>query len=89
MKRPVSCRSRAAGRALILIAVPVVGLTRIYAGAHLPLDIAGGAALGLAVDAAVALAGRPERPTLATAQANGPAIRGRAALASILGPAQH
>lgn len=43
------------GRALVLIAVPVVGLTRIYAGAHLPLDVAGGAALGLAVDAAVSL----------------------------------
>jgi hypothetical protein len=43
------------GRALILIAVPAVGLTRIYTGAHLPLDIAGGAALGLAVEAAVTL----------------------------------
>jgi undecaprenyl-diphosphatase len=52
-----------AGRALVLIAVPVVGLTRIYAGAHLPLDVAGGAALGLAIDAAVAVAGRPERRT--------------------------
>ncbi len=41
------------GRALVLIAVPVVGLTRIYAGAHLPLDIAGGTALGLTVEAAV------------------------------------
>lgn len=41
------------GRALVLIAVPAVGLTRIYTGAHLPLDIAGGAALGLAVEAAV------------------------------------
>jgi membrane-associated phospholipid phosphatase len=48
------------GRALVLIAVPAVGLTRVYAGAHLPLDIAGGTALGLAVDAAVTLAaGRP------------------------------
>jgi membrane-associated phospholipid phosphatase len=44
------------GRALVLIAVPAVGLTRIYTGAHLPLDIAGGTALGLAVDAAVSLA---------------------------------
>ena len=34
------------GRALTLAAVPVVGLTRIYVGAHLPLDVAGGAALG-------------------------------------------
>jgi glycosyltransferase 2 family protein len=43
------------GRALVLSAVPAVGLTRVYVGAHLPLDVAGGAALGLAVDAAVSL----------------------------------
>jgi len=45
-----------AGRALALGAIPAVGLTRVYVGAHLPLDIAGGAALGLAVEAAVRLA---------------------------------
>jgi glycosyltransferase 2 family protein len=45
-----------AGRALTVTAVPVVGLTRVYVGAHLPLDIAGGAALGLAAEAAVSLA---------------------------------
>jgi membrane-associated phospholipid phosphatase len=45
-----------AGRALTLTAVPLVGLTRLYVGAHLPLDIAGGAALGLAADAAAGLA---------------------------------
>jgi membrane-associated phospholipid phosphatase len=44
------------GRALALSTVPVVGLTRVYVGAHLPLDVAGGAALGLAVEAAVRLA---------------------------------
>jgi undecaprenyl-diphosphatase len=43
-------------RALILSAVPVVGLTRVYVGAHLPLDVVGGAALGAAVEAAVRLA---------------------------------
>jgi membrane-associated phospholipid phosphatase len=43
------------GRALTLTAVPLVGLTRLYVGAHLPLDIAGGAALGLAADAAAGL----------------------------------
>jgi membrane-associated phospholipid phosphatase len=44
------------GRALTLAAVPVVGLTRIYVGAHLPLDVAGGAALGVVIDAALSLA---------------------------------
>ena len=44
-----------AARALTLTAMPVVGLTRLYVGAHLPLDIAGGAALGLAADAAAGL----------------------------------
>jgi glycosyltransferase 2 family protein len=43
------------GRTFALAAMPVVGLSRMYVGAHLPLDIAGGAALGLAVDAAVVL----------------------------------
>jgi undecaprenyl-diphosphatase len=33
------------------VAVPVVGLCRIYVGAHLPLDVLGGVALGVAVDA--------------------------------------
>jgi glycosyltransferase 2 family protein len=44
------------GRALAATAIPVVGLTRVYVGAHLPLDIAGGAALGLVVEALVSLA---------------------------------
>jgi len=48
-----------AGRALTLIAIPAVGLTRIYVGAHLPLDILGGAALGLAVDAVLTLVATP------------------------------
>ena len=47
------------GRAVVAAAVPIVGLSRIYVGAHLPLDVAGGAGLGLAVGAAVALVRRP------------------------------
>ena len=47
--------------ALILTAMPLVGLTRLYVGAHLPLDIAGGAALGLAAGAAADLALPPGR----------------------------
>jgi len=40
-----------AGRMATLVAVPAVGLCRIYVGAHLPLDVLGGAAMGLAVEA--------------------------------------
>jgi glycosyltransferase 2 family protein len=46
------------GRALTLSVIPFVGLTRVYVGAHFPLDIAGGAALGLAVNAAASAAVR-------------------------------
>ncbi|MCA1657062.1 MAG: phosphatase PAP2 family protein, partial [Actinobacteria bacterium] len=52
-------RLRGPGRAAVLAAVPVVGLCRIYVGAHLPLDVLGGAALGLAIDGALGVwAGR-------------------------------
>jgi glycosyltransferase 2 family protein len=47
-----------ASRAVTLSAAPIVGLTRIYVGAHLPLDVAGGAALGFAIEAALALGRR-------------------------------
>ena len=43
------------GRAAVLAAMPTVGLARIYVGAHLPLDVVGGAALGLAVDGLLGL----------------------------------
>jgi membrane-associated phospholipid phosphatase len=44
---------RTPARGAIVAAVPAVGLCRMYVGAHLPLDVVGGAALGLAVDAVV------------------------------------
>ena len=43
-----------ARRAAIAGAI-TVGLTRVYIGAHLPLDVLGGVALGVAVEAAVEL----------------------------------
>ena len=55
------------GRAVVAAVVPVVGLSRIYVGAHLPLDVAGGAGLGLAVEAAVALAAARRRGAESTA----------------------
>lgn len=55
------------GRAAIAALAPIVGLSRIYVGAHLPLDVAGGAALGLTVDAAVALLQHPSGRRSSTA----------------------
>ncbi len=49
-------------RRVALAAVPLVGLSRIYVGAHLPLDVVGGASLGLLVADA---AGRLETHALA------------------------
>lgn len=40
-------------RAAVLAAAPLVGTARMYVGAHLPLDVLGGAALGLLVDGAL------------------------------------
>jgi glycosyltransferase 2 family protein len=50
-----------AGRAITVSAAPLVGLTRIYVGAHLPLDVAGGVALGFVVEAALTAGRRPVR----------------------------
>ena len=44
------------GRWVAALAVAAVFLARVYVGAHLPLDMVGGAALGLAVAAATRLA---------------------------------
>ncbi len=48
------------GRIIVTVLVAVVALTRVYVGAHLPLDVVGGVGLGLAVAGAVRLVvGRP------------------------------
>jgi membrane-associated phospholipid phosphatase len=48
------------GRVAVAVLVTVVCLTRVYVGAHLPLDVLGGAGLGLAVAGLVRLLlGRP------------------------------
>jgi membrane-associated phospholipid phosphatase len=48
------------GRIVVVVLVTVVCLTRIYVGAHLPLDVVGGAGLGIAVGGCVRLLmGRP------------------------------
>ena len=47
------------GRVLVLAALPAVALMRVYVGAHLPLDIVGGAALGLAVEAGLEMLAPP------------------------------
>jgi undecaprenyl-diphosphatase len=48
------------GRIAVAVLVTVVCLTRVYVAAHLPLDVVGGAGLGLAVGGVVRLVmGRP------------------------------
>ena len=52
-------------RAAVVGLVCLVALARIYVGAHFPLDVLGGAGLGLAVAGAVRLTfGRPRTPSL-------------------------
>jgi membrane-associated phospholipid phosphatase len=61
------------GRWLVWTAVAAVFLARMYVGAHLPLDMMGGAALGLAAGAAVRLLlGTRAAPPHAPRWARGP-----------------
>ena len=39
-----------------MVLVPTVGVSRMYVGAHLPLDVVGGFALGFTVEAVLELA---------------------------------
>jgi undecaprenyl-diphosphatase len=45
------------GRVAAAVLMPIVGGTRLYVGAHLPLDAVSGAALGLTIDALVEWSG--------------------------------
>ena len=47
------------GAVPVAVTIPVVGLCRLYVGAHLPLDVVGGASLGLVVEASMGLRDRP------------------------------
>ncbi len=49
------------GRRLAVASASVVGVSRIYVGALLPLDVAGGVALGLLVDGASSIPGKAGR----------------------------
>ena len=50
----------ARGRAAVVVLAAVVCLARVYVGAHLPLDVVGGAGLGLAIAGVVRVVlGRP------------------------------
>lgn len=52
------------GRTLAYAGAAAIGVSRIYAGAHMPLDVVGGAGLGMMIGALVRgeRAPRPERP---------------------------
>ena len=46
-------------RVVVIVAAALVGVARMYVGVHLPLDVVGGAALGIAVGGVTSLALKP------------------------------
>ena len=64
------------GRRISLALASIVGLSRIYVGAHLPLDVAGGVALGLLVDSASSASLRRFSPVATRAEPRWPAGAG-------------
>jgi membrane-associated phospholipid phosphatase len=65
-------------RVVVVSAAVLVALARVYVGAHLPLDVLGGAALGLAVAGAVRLIfGRPQPDVDRQSLTNAHGHRGR------------
>jgi undecaprenyl-diphosphatase len=62
------------GRIVAVALVVIVGVARIYVGAHLPVDVIGGVGLGVAIAAVVRFVVTPEphRPAVAPAPAPAP-----------------
>ena len=63
-------------RPVVASLVPLVGLARVYVGAHLPLDVAGGAALGLFVSGALGLSDSSRYASAGTGGAAGTGVAG-------------
>jgi undecaprenyl-diphosphatase len=64
------------GRRVALALASLVGASRIYVGAHLPLDVAGGAALGLLVESASSVSLRRLSPVATRAEPRWPSGAG-------------
>jgi membrane-associated phospholipid phosphatase len=66
------------GKWVLLLLPVMVAVARVYVGAHLPLDVVGGAAIGVAVASAMHLAvGVPASVATARSSKTGPTLRTR------------